>query len=179
MWRSRATQMRIAALACIFVIGVVGHAGAGESKPKGQSSQAPAQQEASDLTSAVLPESVQAERAVARNPHDRVARIKAAEAYLADGADSPSRAETAHRHALAVLAEYPTDIDALLLAGQTSLLRGDNSAAARYYQAATAADPGNATAFLGLGDALTKLGDEAGATAAFARYRALMGMPPL
>jgi cytochrome c-type biogenesis protein CcmH/NrfG len=59
--------------------------------------------------------------------------------------------EAVHRHALAVLAEHPSDIDALLLAGQTSLLRGDNSAALSYYRAATAADSNNATAFLGLG----------------------------
>jgi len=134
---------------------------------------------AEEKAEASLPEATRAERAVVRAPGDRSARLRAARAQLAAGADKNSNVESAQQHALAVLADAPTDIDALLLAGQTSLLKGDTTAAARYYRAATLSHSDNATAFLGLGDALTKLGDEAAATAAFARFRALKGMPPL
>jgi hypothetical protein len=135
--------------------------------------------EIEEVVPATLPESVRAERVLAKNPQDRAARLRAARAQLAEGAEVPSRIEAARHHALAVLAESPNDIEALLLAGQTSLLEKDADAAARYYRAATLADVNNATAFLGLGDALSRLGDDTGATAAFARYRALLGMPAL
>jgi Flp pilus assembly protein TadD len=128
---------------------------------------------------ASLPEAAKAERAVVRSPDDREIRLRAARAQLAAGADESSHVESAQQHALAVLANHPADIDALLMAGQTSLLKGDATAAARYYRAATSSHSSNAAAFLGLGDALTRLGDETGATAAFSRYRELQGMPPL
>lgn len=128
---------------------------------------------------AALPEATKAERAVVGAPDDRDARLRAARAQLAAGADKNSHVESAQQHALAVLADHPSDIEALLMAGQTSLLKGDATAAARYYRAATLSHSSTAAAFLGLGDALTRLGDELGATAAFARYRELQGMPPL
>jgi Flp pilus assembly protein TadD len=137
------------------------------------------EREAEARAEASLPEMTRAERAVVRAPGDRDARLHAARAQLAAGADKSSHVEAAQQHALAVLAEFPADIDALLLAGQTSLLKGDAMAAARYYRSATASQSSNATAFLGLGDALTRLGDEPGASAAFARFRALQGMPPI
>ncbi|MGH8238624.1 MAG: hypothetical protein ACREXP_16605 [Steroidobacteraceae bacterium] len=135
--------------------------------------------EVEDAAAVALPESVKAERAIATKGADRAARVRAARAQLAEGADVPSRVEAAQQHALAVLNEAPNDVEALLLAGQTSLLKSDARSAARYYRAATLVDAKNANAFLGLGDALTRIGDEAGATDAFARYRALMGMPAI
>jgi cytochrome c-type biogenesis protein CcmH/NrfG len=78
-----------------------------------------------------------------------------------------------------VLEDNPSDVEALLIAAQSSLLKSDLAGAERYYRAATQADANSATAFLGLGDVLTRSGDEAGATAAFARYRQLRGMPAL
>jgi cytochrome c-type biogenesis protein CcmH/NrfG len=126
-----------------------------------------------------LPESAKAERALVKKPNDRATRLQAARAQLNEGAETPSRVETAHKHALAVLEEAPSDVEALMIAAQASLLKNDPRSAARYYRAATLVDANNATAFLGLGDALTRMGDETGATAAFARYRALMGMPPV
>jgi Flp pilus assembly protein TadD len=126
-----------------------------------------------------LPDAVKAERKLMRKPGDRQARIDAARASLAQGADQPSNVDAAQAHVLAVLAENPNDVESLLLAGQTSLLKNDLQAAARYYRAATLAAPDNPSAFLGLGDALTRLRDEPGANAAFERFRALKGMPPL
>jgi Flp pilus assembly protein TadD len=139
----------------------------------------PPQAETEDAAAAALPESIKAERAIAKKPGDRAARVRAARAQLAEGADVPSRVEAAQQHALAVLNESPNDVEALVLAGQTSLLKNDMRSAARYYRAATLVDANNATAFLGLGDALTRMGDEAGANEAFGRYRALLGMPPI
>jgi cytochrome c-type biogenesis protein CcmH/NrfG len=126
-----------------------------------------------------LPDAVKAERKLMRKPSDRKARIDAAKANLAQGADEPSNVDAAQAHVLAVLAENPNDVESLLLAGQTSLLKSDLQAAARYYRAATLVAPDNASAFLGLGDALTRLRDEPGANAAFERFRALKGMAPL
>lgn len=151
---------------------------AAESTRKKSSPTQPAA-EVEDAALATLPESAKAARALAKRPNDRAARLRAARSELAEGAEMPSRVEAAQQHAFAVLEESPNDIEALLLAGQTSLLKNDARSATRYYRAATLADGSNATAFLGLGDALTRIGDEAGASAAFARYRALMGMPPL
>lgn len=135
--------------------------------------------EVEDAALATLSESAKAERALAKKPNDRAAQLRAARSQLAEGAEIPSRVEAAQRHAVAVLEQSPNDMEALLLAGQSSLLKNDARSAVRYYRAATLADANYATAFLGLGDALTRLGDEPGATAAFTRYRALMGMPPL
>lgn len=132
-----------------------------------------------ELQQSDLPEAIKAERRLLRKPDDRKMRIEAAKAHLAKGADQPTNVDAAHTHALAVLAENPQDVESLLLAGQTSLLKNDLPGAVRYYRAATLAAPDNATAFLGLGDALTRLRDEPGANAAFERYRALKGMPPL
>lgn len=116
-------------------------------------------------------------------PEDREQRqarsSKRAHAHLADDAEIASKVEAAQAHALAVLEDSPNDIEARLIAGQTSLLKGEIAVAVRHYQAATLADPKNASAMLGLGDALSRLGDEAGSTQAFAKYRELMGMPPL
>jgi cytochrome c-type biogenesis protein CcmH/NrfG len=126
-----------------------------------------------------LPAAVKAERKLMRKPNDRRTHIEAAKANLAQGADQPANVDAAQAHVLAVLAENPNDVESLLLAGQTSLLKNDLQAAVRYYRAATVAAPDNPSAFIGLGDVLTRLRDEPGANAAFERYRALKGMAPL
>lgn len=158
--------------ACLVLAEVVAQAAQGESKSKTSA----ATQSDGDASTATLPDFVKAERQVAKNPHDKKARLAAARAQLAQGAESSSRVEAAQQHVEAVLAENPNDFDALMLAGQTSLLKADASAAARYYQAATAANSRSASAFLAWGDALSRLGDEPGSSAAFAKYRELMGM---
>lgn len=132
-----------------------------------------------EIMKSALPDAAKAERKVMRRPSDRKTRIEAAKARLTEGADQQANVDAAQAHVLAVLAENPNDVESLLLAGQTSVLKNDFQAAARYYRAATLVAPDNASAFIGLGGALTRLGDEAGASAAFARYRALNGMAPL
>lgn len=131
-----------------------------------------------EINESNLPASAKAERKAMLRPNDRSARIEAAKAHLAEGADEIANVDAAREHVLAVLAEQPNDAESLLLAGRTSLLKSESAEAARYYRAAIAADPGNASAFLGLGDALTRIGDKTGAAAAFERYRALKGMAP-
>lgn len=177
--RRHGYALQAIAIALTAFIGVSGAAFAAESKNKRPPVAQPAPQPAEDLADPRLSDSVNAERALAKKPGDRLSHLKAARAQLAEGADSESRVEAAQQHANAILQDHPNDIEALLLAGQTSLLRNDAASAARYYRAATNVAANNATAFLGLGDALTRLGDESGATAAFARYRVLMNMPPL
>lgn len=132
-----------------------------------------------EIRKSKLPAATKAERRLLLNPGDRRTRLEAARAHLAAGAEDPANVDAAQSHALAVLAEDPQDVESLLLAGQTSLLKNDSQAAARYYRTVTLVAPDNSAAFLGLGDALTRLGDEPGANAAFARFRALKGMPPL
>jgi predicted Zn-dependent protease len=123
--------------------------------------------------------SASAERTLASKPKDRAAHLQAARAHLAEGADNASKVDAAQAHAAAVLQDHPNDIEALLLAGHTSVLKNDAASAARYYRAATLSDPKSSKAFLGLGDALSRMGDETGSTQAFAKYRELMGMPAL
>lgn len=168
-----------AVIALLNLVGPSDTAYAAEAKTKRPPTMQPAPQPVEETADVNLPESIKAERALVKKPNDKAIHLKAARAHLAEGADNQSRVEAAQQHAVAVLQDHPNDIDALLLAGQTSLLEKDATSAARYYRAATSADANNATAFLGLGDALTRLGDEPGATAAFARYRVLVGLPPL
>jgi Flp pilus assembly protein TadD len=169
----------LAAVSAVLALAAAQNVQAAEGKARRPLSP-PAPLEASTVNSGVqLPQSVKAERELVRSPGNRDVQLEAARAHLAEGANIPSRVLVAYTHALAVLEDNPADVEALLLAGQTSLLKGDAASAVRYYRAATQADSGNASAFLGLGDALGRQGDEPGATAAFARYRELTGMPPL
>jgi predicted Zn-dependent protease len=164
-------------LALVLATGSVAHAA--EQKSRQPPREGPATTEEEAVLDSALPEAVKAERILARQPNNRAARVKAAKERLAQGADNIENVDAAQGHALAVLADHPNDVESLVLAGQTSLLKNDASTAARYYRAATLAAPNNATAFLGLGNALTQMGDETGASAAFANYRSLMGMAPL
>jgi len=172
-------QVIVAVLAFVTLAGVAGTAVAADSKSKRAPRSQPVPDQVDDVTDPKLSDSVNAERALERRPNDRATHLRAARAYMAEGADKESNLDAVQAHVVAALEQSPNDIDALLLAGQTSLLRKDAGSAARYYRAATTVGANNATAFLGLGDALSRLGDEPGASAAFARYRALMNMPPL
>ena len=177
--KGRMLTVMFAGALAVVMAGSAAQGAEQKSRKPPQSRPVPADDEAAEVLGSHLPESTKAERTLARKPNDRSARIEAAKAHLAEGADNSAHVDAAQKHAAAVLAERPTDVEALVIAGQTSLLENDLAGAARYYRAATLADPNNATAYLGLGDALTRLGDEPGATAAFGRYRALRGMPPL
>jgi Flp pilus assembly protein TadD len=169
--------LAVTVFACLWFAASVSDAA--EVRPSSKRPTAPADEVGADESLKGLPESMRAERTLARKPKDRTAHLQAARAHLAEGAEIGSKVEAAQAHALAVLEDSPNDIEARLIAGQTSLLRGEIAAAVRHYQAAALADPKNASAVLGLGDALSRLGDEAGSTQAFAKYRELKGMPPL
>lgn len=170
----------IAALAAIVTVAATTlDAGAAEKARPPAEEPAAAVKPEEEIVKSSLPDAAKAERKVLIKPSDRKARIEAARAHLAQGADKPSNVDAAQAHVFAVLEENPNDVESLLLAGQTSLLKNDVQSAARYYRAATLVAPDNSSAFIGLGDALTRLGDEPGANAAFERYRALKGMPPL
>lgn len=123
--------------------------------------------------------SVSAERRVQRYPADRAARLEAARAYLAEADQSPSKRAAAEEHVRAALEVKGDDPAALSLLGQIELTKGNAAAAALHFRSAIRFAPDDAAAHLGLGDALTRLGDEAGATAAFAEYRRIKGLPPL
>lgn len=117
--------------------------------------------------------SVKRERQLARDPNNRQAHLEAACAYMSEGASIASKRQAAMTHVEAALIAAPKDIEALLLAGQIKILDGKPDLAVGYYQSAVAADAKDPRAQLGLGDALNRLGDSAGADMAFQKYREL------
>lgn len=123
--------------------------------------------------------SVQAERALARGAGSLEAHLEAARAYLAESIDTPSKRAKARKHIGTVLKRQPNNAEALLIAGQIEMLSADWKQAARYFRRATVMAPNNPAAHLALGDALSRLGDEEGAAAAFAAFRAASGMQPI
>ena len=70
------------------------------------------------------------------------------------------------------------DPAALMLAGRIATIAQQPAVAALHYRAVLAISPNNSEAALGLGNALTALNDVAGADAAFARYREIIGLAP-
>lgn len=125
------------------------------------------------------PASVKAERELLKNPDDAKLHLEAARAYLAEADSSPSKRDAAAAHVQRALEKNSSDVDALILMGQIELQRNRPAVAALHLQNAARLAPDNPTAQLSLGDALSHVGDEAGASAAFAEYRRIMGMPPL
>ncbi len=125
------------------------------------------------------PASVKAERELLTKPDDAKLHLEAARAYLAASDASPSKRDAAATHVQRALAKNPNDVDALILMGQIELQGNRPAVAALHLQNAARLAPDNPTARLSLGDALTRLGDETGASAAFAEYRRIMGMPSL
>ena len=74
-----------------------------------------------------------------------------------------------------VLEVDKNNMPALLELGQIRSQQQNWEAAQALYQRAIDAAPDNATAYLGLGNALMQLGDESSADAAFASYQTLTG----
>jgi tetratricopeptide (TPR) repeat protein len=120
-----------------------------------------------------------AERELRTRPNDSTMRLATAQAYLAEADASPSKREAAARHVQVLLERSPNDFNALLLMGQIELQKGRPAVAVVHLQNAASLAPNEASVQLTLGDALTSLGDSAGAAAAFAHYRRIMGMAPL
>jgi Tfp pilus assembly protein PilF len=125
------------------------------------------------------PQSVIQERKLLLAPDDVNERLKAAEAYLQEAGDSPSKLDSAAEHVNAVLASSPNDVRALMLAGRIGMLRNQPAQAQVHYRSALAVDPNNASAYLALGDTWTRLGNDQQASLAFNEYRKLKGMKPL
>ena len=111
---------------------------------------------------------VRYERLHHRQPKNLEIRLQLAKSYQLRG-----QLDQAEAHAKAILTHKPNHLGALLLMGQLSARHERWQAAHDYYERAAKADASDATAQLGLGNALTHLGDEEGASAAFARYQTL------
>lgn len=103
------------------------------------------------------------------NPDDNDQRMQLAEAYEMRG--DVGRAK---EQALKVIANDRNNSAALILLGRISSHEQDWTKAKVYYQRAVRVDKANAEAYLGLGQALMELGDEAEADAAFGDYRRII-----
>src|SRR5687768_1605599 len=71
-----------------------------------------------------MPASALHERNSLANPEDLSERLKAAQAYVLESQDSPSKLNAALGHLDAVLQAEPRNVDAHLLAAQIELMRG-------------------------------------------------------
>lgn len=120
-----------------------------------------------------LPESVKAERVIAESPEDRDAHLTAAQLYIREGSNIQSKREAAKEHLAAILSANPNDEEALLLFGLISIQDGKPDSAATYYRRAITANKNSLSGYMGLGDALTRQGDEKGASDAFDHVRQL------
>jgi len=132
--------------------------------------------EVSELEARHVPRSAVQERKLRSAPGDMAERLKAAEAYVLEAQDSPSKLDAAAAHVDKILESNPNNVPALMLAGHIDILRGQPALAQLQYQAATAADPGSAAAFLGLGDSWSRHGNDERASLAYNEYRRLNGL---
>lgn len=117
--------------------------------------------------------SIRNERLLARSPGNHDAHMDAARAYLNSGSSIASKRRAAMAHVDEVLKAYPGDVEALLLGAQIQNLDGRYDIAANYYRSAIAANGNDPRSWLGLGDALSRLGDASGADLAFQKFREL------
>ncbi len=131
------------------------------------------------LEASHAPRSVVQERKLLLAPNDVNERLKAAEAYLQEGADEPSKLDAATEHVNAVLAADGKNVRANMVAGRISMLRNQPQQAQVHYQTVLNADPNNASAYLALGETWTRLGNDEQASLAYNEYRKLKGMTPV
>lgn len=111
---------------------------------------------------------VEYQRALRSNPHSADAKLGLAQSYEILG-----KLQDASRYAGEVLQANPNDGQALLLLGRIRTREENWSSARDAFRAAVQADPRNPSAHLGLGNALSRLGDAAGAEAEFDTFRRL------
>jgi len=111
----------------------------------------------------------QYQRLLHDEPGNVTYRVRLAGSYEISG--QPKQAEA---HAGEVLKQDSRNVDALLMMGRLSGRRQDWATAKSYYEKAVQADRQEPTAFLGLGQALSELGDDAAADVAFEEYRRLV-----
>ena len=115
---------------------------------------------------------VQYQQLLQNAPDHKENRVKLAESYEFIG-----KLELAEKHAARVLERYPKSTEAILLMGRIRGRQEDWAESRAYYEEAVKADNNNASAHLGLGQALMRLGDEAAADTAFEEYRRLTEVP--
>jgi len=111
----------------------------------------------------------------AATDRDRLALV---EALVNESGGDPAALEKATAELTPLLERRKGDPAALMLAGRIATIVQQPAAAALHYRAVLAISPNNSEAALGLGNALTTLNDVAGADAAFARYREIIGLAP-
>jgi tetratricopeptide (TPR) repeat protein len=109
------------------------------------------------------------------NDRERLALV---EALIRESSGEPAALKQAETELSPLLARQNQSSEALMLAGRLATLSQQPALAALHYRAVLAASPNNSSAYLGLGNALTALNDVAGADAAFARYKELIGLKP-
>jgi Flp pilus assembly protein TadD len=119
------------------------------------------------------------ERRLLLRPNDKKAHLNAARSYLALAQGADSHLSDAARHVEAVLKDQPRDFEALMLAGEVANRKGQYAEAAMHYQNAAQVNSTSAEAQLALGGVLDRIGDTGGSDAAYRRFRALSGLPPL
>jgi Flp pilus assembly protein TadD len=123
--------------------------------------------------------SIVQERKLLLAPNDLNERLKAAEAYLQEAGDAPSKLDDATEHVNAVLAADRKNVRANMVAGRIAMLRNQPQQAQVHYQVALSVDPNNASAYLALGETWTRLGNDEQASLAYNEYRKLKGMAPV
>jgi tetratricopeptide (TPR) repeat protein len=99
-------------------------------------------------------------------------RMKLAESYELSG-----KLELAEEHATKVLGGNRKNTEALLLMGRIRGRHEDWAGSKAYYDQAVKADKNDASAYLGLGQALMQLGEDDSAESAFTEYRRLTDVP--
>jgi Flp pilus assembly protein TadD len=117
-------------------------------------------------------------RAMANRAATDRERLALVEAMVNESGGDPVALEKATAELAPLLERQKSDPAALMLAGRIATIAQQPAIAAFHYRAVLAISPNNSEAALGLGNALTTLNDVAGADAAFARYREIIGLAP-
>lgn len=112
------------------------------------------------------------EKLLRRQPNKVALRARLAESYEISGDLEQARANAGE-----VLKQRDNDVGALLVMGRIHGRQQDWGAAKVYYERAVIVDRANASAHLGLSQALMALGDGAGAERALRAYKKLTNIP--
>lgn len=135
-------------------------------------------QSATEKSGRPLARSLEVQRVAKGRPNDQQ-QLEIASALLTERGLEPQALDEAANRVAAVLERAPTNVDALMLAGRIALRQAKPSIAALHFRAATSRPSPPSSAWLSLGQSLEAMGDTAGASAAYARYRAARGLVPL
>jgi Flp pilus assembly protein TadD len=114
------------------------------------------------------------EREALRTPRDPKIRIRAAKLHEARG-----DLTAATRAATEALALDANNTEASAILGRIAAREQDWGAAVAHWRRVVLAEPNNAAARLDYANALQHIGDQASADAEHARFRELVGLPPV